>query len=190
MCFSCSKHEITIDALSFEKDKIFVDDNRVELQLVNHSNQIFSLVSNNLDTINISEKYSFYFKLYNNSFEEIDKDEITISIGIDVEAAEKRDTSDVEYTILDEIDIWREKKMDSLHRYKEHIIPANDTLRLTFFIKKKFYEDPLFYQQYDLELGKEYYICFFYRNTDIQEAPTTGKLFIGEIKSPYYKLRL
>lgn len=80
--------------------------------------------------------------------------------------------------------------MDSLHRYKEHIIPANDTLRLTFFIKKKFYEDPLFYQQYDLELGKEYYICFFYRNTDIQEAPTTGKLFIGEIKSPYYKLRL
>lgn len=59
MCFSCSKHEITIDALSFEKDKIFVDDNRVELQLVNHSNQIFSLVSNNLDTINISENIVF-----------------------------------------------------------------------------------------------------------------------------------
>lgn len=190
MCFSCSKHEITIDALSFEKDEIFLDENRVELQLVNHSNQIFSLVSNNLDTINISEKHSFYYKLYNNSFEEIDKDEITISIGIDVEVAEKHDTNDAEYTILDEIDIWRGKKTDSLHRYKEHIIPVNDTLILPFFVKKIYYEDPLFYQEYDLEPGKEYYIRFFYRNTTIKEAPTVGKLFIGEIKSPYYKLRL
>lgn|SRR5690606_11982711 len=173
LVYSCDKHKLKMDVLSTDEE--FFIDNKVEVQFINCSTKVYSLISNNLDTIYNTDTYSFYYRIYDVNFKEVKKNEYIIFDG--------------EYALTEEYALINEEKKDSLFRYQEYIMPANDTLILTFFTKKRFYEDPLFYKEYDLEFGKEYYIRFFYRNMDIQEAPTTGKLFIGEIKSPYYKLR-
>lgn len=144
--------------------------------VINNSDKNHSLALNNFDTISISESYNFYYKIYDITFKELERQEIDILDG--------------EFLILEDYQLMEQKKQDSLNYLRNYILPAKDTLHLSFYVKKRFYNTPLSYQVYPIESKNVYYIRFFYKKLQKNTIKSDKENYNEHLQSNYYKLRV
>lgn len=175
LLFISCNNESDVEIKILNKEEISIDES-VNMLLINNSNKNHILSLNNIDTITISESYSLYYKIYDKDFKELEKEDIRILDG--------------EFLISEDYEKMKQKKQDSLNYWQEFILPAKDTLRFTFYIKKRFYDTPLSYQTYSIYRKKIYYISFFYKNVHKTAIKSDKEEYIQYLQSNYYRLKI
>jgi len=171
---SCNKNDsIVIQIVNNEEVSI---GSSVKVLLINASNENYNLAINNTDTITISDSNNFYYKIYDENFKELNVEEINILDG--------------EFLISNDYEIIKQKMQDSLGYFRLFNLAKNDTLHLNFFIKSKFYDTPLSYQEYQIKNKNTYYISFFYKKTCKNDVKKDNEYCSQRIQSDYYKLKL
>lgn len=175
LLFISCNNESDVEIKILNKEEISIDES-VNMLLINNSNKNHILSLNNIDTITISESYSLYYKIYDKDFKELEKEDIRILDG--------------EFLISEDYEKMKQKKQDSLNYWQKFILPAKDTLRFTFYIKKRFYDTPLSYQTYSIYRKKIYYISFFYKNVHKTAIKSDKEEYIQYLQSNYYRLKI
>lgn len=148
----------------------------VDILLINNSDKSSVFALNNIDTISVSESYNLYYKIYDKTFKELRREEISIADG--------------EFLISEDYQLMKQKKQDSLNYWRDFILPPKDTLCLTFYVKKRFYNTPLSYQVYPIGSDNIYYISFFFKYLDEKPIRSGEKPYNKVLQSNYYKLIL
>ncbi len=172
LLLSCSNSQLEI-SIANEEDIALGE--KINLSLINNSKNDYVFFLNNSDTVNLSEDYSIFYKIFDNDFNEIKKEDISILEG--------------EFLISDQYKVLQQEKHDSLKNYKKLIVKSNDTVTQSFYLKRRFYDTPLSYQYYEVNKNEKYYIAFFIQNVRILTDQKNDDLLPQTLQSKYYRLK-
>lgn len=172
LLLSCSNSQLEI---SIANEEDIVLGKKINLSLINNSKNDYAFFLNNSDTLNISDDYSIFYKIFDRHFNEIEKIDISILEG--------------EFLISDQYKFLTQKRQDSLTNYKKLIVKSKDTLTQSFNLKCRFYDTPLSYQYYEVNKNEKYYIAFFVQNVRILPDQTNDDLLPQTLQSKYYRLK-
>lgn len=146
--YSCNK-EPDIEFLVVNNQGISMD-NIIEFMFINKSDDNLFLFINNKGIVNPNENYSIYYKLYDESFKELENGTNSILDG--------------DFLLSGEYDNIRKAQQDSIKTYKATRLNALDTIKLSLDLKNKCYiATPLDFKEYTLQKSNKYYISFFYQ---------------------------
>lgn len=152
LLLSCSNSQLEI---SIANEEDIALGKSIDLSLINNSKNDYVFFLNNSDTINVSDDYSIFYKIFDNDFNKIEKIDISILEG--------------EFHISDQYKSLTQKRKDSLKNYKKMIVKSKDTLTQLFYLKRIFYDTPLSYQYYEVNNNEKYYIAFFVQNLRVSK---------------------
>lgn len=171
LLLSCSNSQFEI---SIANEEDIALGKSINLSLINNSINDYVFFLNNSDTINVSDDYSIFYKIFDNDFNEIKKEDISILEG--------------EFLISDQYKFLQKERQDSLKNYKKMIVKSNDTLIQSFYLKRRFYDTPLSYQNYEVNNNEKYYIAFFVQNLRVSKNSKNDNL-PQTLQSKYYSLK-
>lgn len=171
LLLSCSNSQVEISIANEEDIEL---GKSINLSLINNSKNDYVFFLNNSDTVNVSDDYSIFYKIFDNDFNEIKKEDISILEG--------------EFLISDQYKFLQQEKKDSLKSYKKMVVKSNDTVTQSFYLKRRFYDTPLSYQYYEVKNKEKYYIAFFVQNLRVSNNSKNGNL-PQTLQSKYYRLK-